>query len=49
MRTPDGIEFTFILIMLVFAFIIFGGLGVPFIADHMVSENAIWILFWIGS
>ena len=43
MRNPDGIEFTFILIILAFTFIVFGGLGIPFIANHMVSENATWI------
>ena len=43
MRNPDGIEFTFILMMLAFGCIIFCSLGVPFIANHMVGENATWI------
>ena len=43
MRNPDGVEFTLILFMLALGFIIFWSLGIPFIADHMVGENATWI------
>lgn len=43
MRNPDGIEFTCIIFTLALCMIIFVSVGIPFIADHMVGENATWI------
>ena len=41
--TPSPLEFTLILFTMAFAALFVMMVGVPFVADHMVSENATWI------